>query len=242
MLFGGISLIRRGNDSLGADAVAWFARGKGRSGDQDSSLAAPVGAPMPEGTTGRSAPTATLEKALTPPRFQIEARQVLTLLGICLLIVLGVGFKLDIGLTAFTIGLALSLMSPKDDVKVVAAMAWSTILMIGGIMTYIGVVQKVGGMELVSNALSNMGSPTVGILMVAFLAAFTSLFSATGAVSGALVPLIASLVGPNPDYPSHRGGVHFGDLLKRRGQQPLLGPWGTANRQQSLGPPARGIP
>ena len=133
--------------------------------------------------------------------------QIATLVGIVLLLVLGIGFKLDIGLTAFTIGIVLALLSPGGEKKAVEQVSWSVVLMVSGILTYVGVMQKVGGMALIGNALSAAGSPQLSIMLIAAVGAITSLFSATGAVLGATIPLLAQVLGTMPALSNVAGAV-----------------------------------
>lgn len=145
-----------------------------------------------------NAETGTAEPGLTIDPVKVNWRQIATLAGIALLLVLGIGFKLDIGLTAFTIGVVLTLLSPGEEKKVVEKIPWAVVLMVAGILTYIGVMQKVGGMTLIGNALAAGGSPQVAVLLVAAVGAITSLFSATGAVLGATIPFLAQTLGSLP--------------------------------------------
>ena len=133
--------------------------------------------------------------------------QVVTLVGILALLVLGIGFKLDIGLTAFVIGVILALLAPAQEKKAVDRIAWPVVLMVAGILTYIGVMQKVGGMALIGKALAAGGSSQVSIMLVAAVGAVTSLFSATGAVLGATVPLLAHTLGTAPAVGTVAGAV-----------------------------------
>lgn len=161
-----------------------------RRGKQDFDLQEPDPAQSDSDGATTTATTAVLGR-----------QHVATFAGIALLLILTIGFKLDVGYTALTIGLALSLLSPKNDAKAVANIAWPTILLLGGIMTYIGVVTKLGGLDLVSKALLGLGSPVLAILLVAAVGAFISLFSATGAVIAAMIPLLVPLLGANHAIP-----------------------------------------
>ncbi|MBE3556497.1 MAG: hypothetical protein IMW91_05405 [Firmicutes bacterium] len=124
----------------------------------------------------------------------LNFHHIATFVGIVLLLVFSVGFKLDVGFTAFTIGVVLALLSPKQEQRAINQIAWPTILMIGGILTYISVMTKVGGMDLISHGLTSVGSPLVSVMFVAAIGAITSLFSATGAVLGATIPLLAQVL------------------------------------------------
>ncbi|MFC7551755.1 hypothetical protein ACFQU7_04740 [Pseudoroseomonas wenyumeiae] len=68
----------------------------------------------------------------------------LTLAG---LIILGVGslaFGLNVGMVAITIAVVLALLSPNAQKGAIDKVSWSTVLLIAGVITYVGVLQKSG--------------------------------------------------------------------------------------------------
>jgi hypothetical protein len=207
LLLGGIALLRRGRESIEIDlrSIASPADGDGAPGRGTGTIAPEGGTASPQArkATAELGQTVAVEehpRAAAPA--QIRPQHIATLMGIAMLVVLGIGFRFDIGFTAFTIGLLLTLMSPKEDVKAIASMSWSTILMVCGILTYIGLVSEVGGMKLISDALLGTGSPVLAILLIAVVGGLTSLFSATGAVIGVLVPMLGTVLGANPAIPA----------------------------------------
>jgi di/tricarboxylate transporter len=74
--------------------------------------------------------------------------QIYTMLGVAVLIIGAVFFKLDIGMGAFMIGAVLSLMQVADEGKAIKAMPWGTILMVTGVTVLVQMMSKVGGMDL----------------------------------------------------------------------------------------------
>lgn len=210
LLLGGIALLRRGRESVlldipPADSVSSRADGRDAPGSAlpaDSVATGIASAAVDTASTGPSTTLAVAERPSEAAPRRLLPRHIATLIGIGMLVVLGIGFKLDVGFTAFAIGLLLSLMAPKEDAKAVASMSWSTILMLGGVMTYIALVTKVGGMKLISEALLGTGSPVLAVLLIALVAALTSFFSATGAVIGVLVPMLGAVLGGNPTVPA----------------------------------------
>ncbi|WP_405784740.1 SLC13 family permease [Streptomyces sp. NBC_01378] len=185
LLLGGVGLMRRGSESIRIGPARAKEPMEGH------------GSPSTLGTV-----LATQESTTVSAPATLRPQHLATLAGIAALVVLGVGFQFNVGLSAFAIGLLLTAMAPKQDTHAVASMSWSTMLMLSGVMTYIGLVTKVGGMRLLSDALLGAGSPVLAVLLIAFVAALTSLFSATGAVVGALVPVLGAVLGAHASVPA----------------------------------------
>lgn len=120
--------------------------------------------------------------------------QVLTLIG---LIALGVGvlvFELNVGLVAITIAVVLTILFPKDQARAVEQIHWSTVLLICGVVTYIAVLQKGGAATYVGDAVSSLGAPLVGALLLCYVGGVVSAFASTVGVLGAIIPLAVPLL------------------------------------------------
>lgn len=130
--------------------------------------------------------------------------QSLTLAGIAILLVGALGFKLDVGLSAFTIGAALTILNAADENKAIKAMPWNTILMVCGVTVLIGLMQNVGGMKLFSRIIASVSTPDTATLVVGFVAALLSAYAST---SGVIMPAFIPLA---PDLVANMGG---GDVI-----------------------------
>jgi di/tricarboxylate transporter len=117
-----------------------------------------------------------------------------TLVGIALLVVLALGFKVDVGFAAFTIALALWLVAPREQGGVLRDMPWSVILLVSGILTYVGVLEKIGTIDYVQNVIAGLGSPLIAALAASYVGGIVSFFAATAAVLGASIPLVAPIL------------------------------------------------
>ena len=80
--------------------------------------------------------------------------QILSLLGIPLMLLLMIGFKVNIGLAAFFASAILVLCGVAKDGEALKALPWSTIIMVVAVGALLGVVNKVGGIKLMSSAIS----------------------------------------------------------------------------------------
>jgi di/tricarboxylate transporter len=115
--------------------------------------------------------------------------QILTLVGLIALAVLTLGFNLDIGFTAITIGLILSLAAPNLQKRAMGQVTWPEIVLIVGVSTYVGVLQKMGTIDFVGNSVADLASPMLAALLLCLIGAVVSAFASSTAVLGSLIPL-----------------------------------------------------
>lgn len=120
---------------------------------------------------------------------RLDLQRVLTLVG---LVGLGVGalvFKLDVGITALAIAVALTLFFPATAKGAVDKIAWSTVLLIGGIVTYVAVLEEQGVVQWMGDTVAGLGSPLLVALLICLIGAVVSAFASTTGILGALIPL-----------------------------------------------------
>ncbi|WP_331376999.1 SLC13 family permease [Sinorhizobium chiapasense] len=136
--------------------------------------------PIREHAYGTAADTATLR--LTPEK-------ITTLIGLTALGVGALVFKFNVGLVAMTVAVALALLSPKTQKAAIDKVSWSTVLLIAGIITYVGVMEKAGTVDYVANGISSLGMPLLVALLLCFTGAIVSAFASSTALLGAIIPL-----------------------------------------------------
>jgi len=119
---------------------------------------------------------------------------VTTLGGIGLVLVLAVGFDANIGLLGATVACLQMLVLRMEPSEVVSKIPWSVILLIGGLLTYIGVMQSQGAFERISQLLTVEGSPMISLLLLCYIAGITSFAASSIAVFVTVMPLIPNVV------------------------------------------------
>ena len=124
----------------------------------------------------------------------LDREQALTLLGLATLAVATLAFELDVGLVAMSVAVVLALLCPKGQKGAVDKVSWSTVLLIGGVITYIGVLQKAGAVDYVGSGVSDMAMPLLGALLLCYVAGVVSAFASSVAVLGATIPLAVPLL------------------------------------------------
>ena len=112
-----------------------------------------------------------------------------TLACLCALAVLTLYFKLDIGFVAISLGLLLTLMAPNLQKRALGQVSWPEIMLIVGVSTYVGVMDKMGTIDFVGHSVANLTSPLVAALLLCFVGAVVSAFASSTAVLGSLIPL-----------------------------------------------------
>lgn len=124
--------------------------------------------------------------------------QAITALGLLTLAVLTLGYKADIGFTSLTIGLLLSLLQPNLQKSALGQVSWPEIMLIVGVSTYVGVMEKMGTIAYVGDSVANLTSPLMAALLLCFVGAVISAFASSTAVLGSLIPLgVPFLTGDN---------------------------------------------
>ncbi|ORB30519.1 SLC13 family permease [Mycolicibacterium parafortuitum] len=147
--------------------------------------------------TGASAATlvAPPNTALSPlPRRTVSFDQVLTLVGLAALALFSLILDLDIGFVSMTVAAVLALASPKAQKGAVSQISWSTVLLIGGVLTFVGVLQEAGSVEWVGNGVASIGMPLLVALLLCYLGAIVSAFASSVAILGATIPLAVPLL------------------------------------------------
>ena len=115
--------------------------------------------------------------------------QIVTVVGLIALAVLTLLYKLDIGFVAISIGLLISILSPQVQKRAIGQVSWPEIMLIVGVSTYVGVMQKMGTITWVGDSVASMTSPLIVALLLLFVGAIVSAFASSTAVLGSLIPL-----------------------------------------------------
>ncbi|SDH19868.1 SLC13 family permease [Agrococcus jejuensis] len=158
-------------------------------------LAAAEDAPL--GSGGRTAVTTAVDtEAPVLTRYGV-----LTLVAIPVLIV---GFAavtmldidLNLGAVALTLAVALAFVDPKVGKQALGKIDWNTILLLGGIITYVGVLTRLGAIDQLGEVARSVSIPLVAAFVMCVIAALVSAFASTIGIIGALIPLAVPLLVP----------------------------------------------
>lgn len=185
VLFGGLKLLHR--NAVAEPAVALPAE------DRLVTVGGGGGRDVPRS----SAPSSDLPSA--PERNPFTPNQIVTVTAMVGLIAAVIGTSLagmdpDIGVLAFALGAVLTLVDPRSGNKAIPRIDWSTVLLVGGIITFVGVLDKLGSVDLLGEFAGHIGVPLISALFICLVAGLVSAFASTTGMLAALVPLALPLV------------------------------------------------
>jgi di/tricarboxylate transporter len=131
---------------------------------------------------GIAAGGAAAESALNLPR-------ALTIAGLLVLVMGALLFDLDVGFSAFVLAVLLSAIDPAGAKGAVNQIAWPTVLLVCGIVTYVSVMRTLGAVDYLSGSVAAIGTAVVGALAICYIGGVVSAFASTTGILGALIPL-----------------------------------------------------
>ncbi|MDG9690844.1 SLC13 family permease [Streptomyces mutabilis] len=125
----------------------------------------------------------------TDAGLRLTPARIATLTALVALVVAVLGFDLDAGLTAVTLAVVLSTAWPDDSRRAVGEIAWSTVLLICGVLTYVGVLEEMGTITWAGEGVGGIGVPLLAAVLLCYIGAIVSAFASSVGIMGALIPL-----------------------------------------------------
>ncbi|MDN4075437.1 SLC13 family permease [Fictibacillus terranigra] len=116
------------------------------------------------------------------------------LAAIVVLGILSIGFEINIGFAAILVGLVLALIAPGKQEGILKEMPWGVILLVMGIVTYVGVMEKIGVMDYVTGLIADMGNPLLATLAVSYVGGFVSAFASTTGFLASIIPIATPIL------------------------------------------------
>jgi di/tricarboxylate transporter len=124
-----------------------------------------------------------------------DRRQLITLAGLLVYIIAVIGFKMDIGLGAFLVGMILIFLKAAEEDKAIKAMPWGAILMVTGVTVMITLMTKVGGIDLFAGLIAAFATAGTISLVTGFVSGLISAYaSTTGVILPTFVPMAPILL------------------------------------------------
>jgi di/tricarboxylate transporter len=124
-----------------------------------------------------------------------DRRQKITGLVILLWVVGVLGFKLNLGLSAFAAVILLIALRAAEERQTIARVPWTIVLMVCGVSVLVAVLEQTGGMDLFTSLLAKLASPASINGVIAFITGAISTWSSTsGVVLPAFLPTVPKLV------------------------------------------------
>ena len=89
---------------------------------------------------------------------QLDRDKTLTLIGIVALIIVALAFDVDVGFVALSIAAVLSLLMPAASKDAVNKIAWPTVLLICGVVTYVSLLETLGSIDWMGEQVAQIGA------------------------------------------------------------------------------------
>ena len=140
----------------------------------------------------RPRPASALTANVPDASKEVNLVQLVTLVCIVLAAVGALVFRLDLGMLAVSAAVVLHLLFPSTSEGASSKIGWPTILLICGVVTYMALLQRIGALKLVGDSV--VSTPLLGVLLICFVAAITSVFAASPGVLGVVIPLSIPLL------------------------------------------------
>ena len=113
----------------------------------------------------------------------------LTVAGILVVVAVAAGFGFDVGLVAITVAGVLALFMPNLQREAVGRVSWSVVLLICGVLTYVGVLEEIGTIDYVGEAITQVGAPALAALLICYVGGIVSAFASSTGMLAAIIPL-----------------------------------------------------
>jgi di/tricarboxylate transporter len=154
----------------------------------DTAEPAPAGGGGTTTTTGTTTETTTETTAGTEV-VTLDAQRVVTLSGLAVLVVGALVFDIDVGLLALSIATVICVLFPRATKAGVGQVAWPTVLLICGIVTYVSLMERIGTIDMLGDSVAEIGVPLLAAFLICLIGAAVSAFASTTGILGALIPL-----------------------------------------------------
>jgi di/tricarboxylate transporter len=175
-IFGGRKLLGRRDEPGGGEPAETGPRFERRKQEEAETAARPPIAGAATGATAAEVP-------------ELDREKILTLIGIVSLIVVALAFDVDVGFVALTIAAILSVISPAAGKGAVNKVAWPTVLLICGIVMYVGLLENIGTIDWLGEQVATISAVLIAALLILYVGGVVSAFASTTGILGALIPL-----------------------------------------------------
>jgi di/tricarboxylate transporter len=123
------------------------------------------------------------------PVTTLDLHRTLTVTGLLVLAIGALFFDLDVGFSAFVLAVLLSIADPQNTKGAVNQIAWPTVLLVCGIVTYVSLMENIGTIDWLGEEVAAMSAALVAALLICYIGGVVSAFASTTGILGALIPL-----------------------------------------------------
>ena len=135
----------------------------------------------------------------TNAHISFDKKQLITLAGIGVMVLLVLLFKFNVGLVSFAVAAVLSFLRVSDESKALKQVPWGTLLLITGVGVLMQLIIDLGGIKMLAAALISIMSEKTATAIMGITSGIMSWFSSTsGVVMPTLIPTIPHIVSEFP--------------------------------------------
>lgn len=125
---------------------------------------------------------------------KFDKNQIISLIGLILMIILVLVFKFNVGLASFGIGAILAAIGVANEGVAIKKIPWGVILLVLGVGILMNIVSISGGVDLLANNMSKiMGKRSASAVMVAGASLMSFFSSGLGVVFPTLIPTVHTI-------------------------------------------------
>jgi di/tricarboxylate transporter len=120
-------------------------------------------------------------------------------LGFVAFVLLVVVAKADVGVSAMCLVALLQIAFHPNERALLSRLPWSSMLLLCGLLTYLGLMQKIGTIDSIAKVLHGLGAGTALVLVLAYLTAILcNIESSTLGVLGLMTPIVYTAFAHSP--------------------------------------------
>lgn len=120
---------------------------------------------------------------------RLTAYQIATIVGLGVLVVLVIGFSLNIGVLSLALGAALAVIKPAEGAAALERVCWPVIVLVSGVLTYVAMLQEAGTVAWVSSGISAVPVPLLAALLLFYMSGLVSALASSLGVIGVVIAL-----------------------------------------------------
>ncbi|MEU6137503.1 SLC13 family permease [Nocardioides sp. NPDC047086] len=152
------------------------------------------GSPTGDVVGGTGSGVLTEAKAeVVPQKVEVTPMRVLSLVSLGALLVLTTVFGLDVGVASIALAVVLIVVNPDVQQRTIDTMPWSAILLVTGIVTYVGMLESVGALADLQAGIESLGSGSIAALITSYVVGLISAFASTTGTLGVISPVVVPI-------------------------------------------------
>ena len=132
-----------------------------------------------------------VELAHKDSKVTIGYNQIMTLCGFAAFVFCNIALGIDIMVTPVCAAIVLICLGCGDGKIIVKEIPWNSLIMIGGMTVYVGIIKHLGGVDLLTSIIASVANKTLAPALMSLLCSIMSLFSSG---NGVVIPTMTATI------------------------------------------------